>query len=109
MIPWRVVRIICSLLLLLPLVHVAYLISTATLSTLDASPETWNSEIEAYAAADARVQLPEKPILVTGGLPAKLWFGLEDVLAPQPIKLTYDLTEIVLQRIVCIYDRIGDD
>ena len=105
MIPWRVVRIICSLLLLLPLVHVAYLISNATLSALDASPETWNSEIEAYAAADARVKLPEKPILVTGGLPAKLWFGLEDVLAPQPV-LMRGLGDAIIEDISYHYERL---
>lgn len=105
MIPWRVVRILCSILLLLPLVHVVYLISSATLATLDASPEAWNKEIEAYVAADARVKLPERPIVVTGGKRAKLWFGLEDVLAPHPV-LMRGLGDAIIEDISHHYERL---
>ena len=105
MIPWRVVRILCSILLLLPLVHVAYLISDATLATLDASPEAWNKEMDAYVAADARVQLPDHPIVVTGGQRAKLWFGLEDVLAPQPV-LMRGLGDAIIEDISYHYERL---
>ncbi|NND69643.1 MAG: hypothetical protein HKN19_18775 [Halioglobus sp.] len=105
MIPWRAVRILCSILLLAPLVHVVYIISTATLATLDASPETWNKEIAAYVEADASVQLPENPIVVTGGQRAKLWFGLEDVLAPHPV-LMRGLGDAIIEDISYHYERL---
>lgn len=105
MIPWRVVRILCSILLLAPLVHVVYLISTATLASLDASPEAWNKEMDAYVAADASVKLPESPIVVTGGKRAKLWFGLEDVLAPRPV-LMRGLGDAIIEDISYHYERL---
>ncbi len=105
MLPWRVVRILCSVLLLLPLVHVVYLISTATLATLDASPEAWNPELDAYAAQDAKVQLPKHPIVVVGGQRAKLWYGLDDVLAPQPV-LMRGLGDAIIEDISYHYERL---
>lgn len=85
MFSWRIIRVICLVLLLLPVVHVAYLISGDVAASLDPSPEAWQDEIDAYRRADLASALPEKPIVVVGGLRVRLWQGLEDLLAPRPV------------------------
>lgn len=85
MLSWRTIRAICLVLLLLPVVHVAYLISGDMVAALDPSPRAWQDEIDAYRRADLAGTLPRDPIVVVGGLRVRLWQGLEDLLAPQPV------------------------
>jgi hypothetical protein len=103
---WRAVRTICSVLLLLPLVHLSYLMSRETAQTMDASPEIWAQELEHYATEDANTQLPAHPIVVVGGLRVKLWGQLADLLAPKPVlmrglgnaiveDITFNYTELI--------------
>ena len=82
---WRTIRTLCLVLLLMPVVHFAYLLSSDVLASLDPSPDAWQDEIEAYRRADLANKLPANPIVVVGGMRVKLWQGLEDILAPQPV------------------------
>ncbi|MEM8561271.1 MAG: hypothetical protein AAGF57_03510 [Pseudomonadota bacterium] len=82
---WKNIRTICAILLLIPIIHVAYLLSQEMKATLDASPQTWAAEIRDYAQADAAMDIPEMPILVVGGRRVKLWEGLDDLLSPRPV------------------------
>lgn len=82
---WKNIRTICAILLLIPIIHLAYLVSQEMKATLDASPETWADEIREYAVQDADMEMPESPILVVGGRRVKLWEGLEDLLRPTPV------------------------
>lgn len=82
---WKSIRIACSLLLLLPVVHLAYLMSRNTMETLDNSPAAWTREINAYARADAGQSLPEKPIVIIGGQRVTMWRDLQNILAPRPV------------------------
>ena len=49
---WTTIRTVAAVLLLIPIVHLAYLVSQDTLKTLDTSPEAWASEIEAFSSLD---------------------------------------------------------
>ena len=85
MFSWRAVRTTCLVLLLMPVVHLAYLVSSDVIASLDPSPNAWQDEIDAFRRADLAGKLPPDPILVVGGMRVKLWQGLEDILAPHPV------------------------
>ena len=85
MLSWNTTRTVCAVLLLIPLVHLVYLVASDTMAILDPSPDAWANEIRAYDKYDSVHQLPEDPILVVGGQRVKLWPGLEDLLAPRPV------------------------
>ncbi len=82
---WKTIRTACAVLLLLPIVHLAYLVSQDMLKTMRVAPETWANEVAAYAEEDRATQLPVHPVLVVGGRPATLWQGLDDLLSPRPV------------------------
>lgn len=102
---WKQIRIACSVLLLLPLVHLTYLLSQSTMATLNASPDTWANEIEAYVAADTAAVLPAQPIVVVGGQRVKLWHDLEREMAPQPV-LMRGLGDAIVEDITFNYARL---
>ena len=99
-------RIACTILLLLPIVHVVYLVSRDTLETLDASADAWAREISAYAATDAKGKLPRTPIVVVGGHRVKLWPDLADLLAPHPV-LMRGVGDALVEDITANYSRLG--
>lgn len=82
---WNTIRTVCAVLLLIPVVHLVYLVSRDTMATLDPSPEAWAHEVEAYVEADQSASLPGQPIVVVGERSVQLWPGLADILAPQPV------------------------
>lgn len=82
---WKITRIACILLLLLPIVHLAYLMSRDARETLNNSPEAWSREINDYASVDTATALPKNPIVVVGGRRVKLWDNLQELLAPRPV------------------------
>jgi hypothetical protein len=102
---WKKIRTACSILLLLPLVHVTYLISRDTLETLNNSPQAWTREVASYAAQDAQMQLPERPIVVVGGQRAKLWHNLEDLLAPRPV-LMRGIGDAIVEDVTANYTQL---
>jgi hypothetical protein len=102
---WKNARIVCTLLLLLPLVHLAWLLSRDVMATLDASPKVWADEMEAYIAADTAMHLPTDPIVVVGGRRVKLWPGLGDLLAPRPV-LMRGLGNATVNDITYYYERL---
>ena len=102
---WKTLRRICLILLLIPIVHLVYLVSKDTAASLDSSPEVWANEIDAYVHADRASHLPKHPIVVVGGRRVKLWTGLEDLLAPQPV-LMRGLGDAIVDDIVYNYERL---
>lgn len=104
MISWRVLRGICALLLVIPIIHVTYLIAQDTASSMNGSPSDWAKEIEAYEAKDSLAKLPNKPIVVVGGRRVTLWTGLEDVLA-QPV-LMRGIGQATVDDILYHYKRL---
>lgn len=105
MISWRTLRTICLVLLLLPIVHLVYLVSRDTVATLNSSPDAWAKEIDAYARQDRSSKLPDKPLVVVGGRRVKLWRGLEDLLAPQPV-LMRGLGDATVDDLIHNYERL---
>jgi hypothetical protein len=102
---WNTIRIVCSVMLLLPIVHLAWLMSRDTMETLNASPDAWAREVASYAAADAGMQLPASPLVVVGGQRVKLWPDLEDQLAPRPV-LMRGLGDAIVDDITFNYTRL---
>jgi hypothetical protein len=102
---WKAIRIACSLLLLLPIVHLAWLMSRDTMETLNTSPDAWAREVATYAAADTRMQLPQSPIVVVGGQRVKLWPNLADQLAPRSV-LMRGLGEAIVEDITFNYSQL---
>ena len=82
---WKTTRTFCAILLVLPLLHLALLMSSETLSLLDATPGAWKADVAAYNEALVIEELPENPVVVIGGRLVTLWPGLEQALAPKPV------------------------
>ncbi|HEY6130613.1 MAG TPA: hypothetical protein VIV27_01275, partial [Halioglobus sp.] len=102
---WKAIRIACSVLLLLPIVHLTYLVSRDTMESLNHSPNAWAREVSTYVMADNRMQLPLNPIVVVGGQRVKLWHNLEDQLAPRPV-LMRGLGDAIVEDITFHYDQL---
>lgn len=82
---WNTIRTFCAVLLLIPVIHLVYLVSRDVMASMETSPEAWADEVAAYRAADQSSELPEKPIVVIGGRQVKLWQGLDDLMSPLPV------------------------
>ena len=82
---WNTIRTVCAVLLLIPVIHLVYLVSRDTLAAMDTSPQTWAKEVSEFTAIDQSRSLPVDPIVVVGGRGVKLWRGLEDLLAPREV------------------------
>ncbi len=102
---WKTIRTIAAVLLLIPIVHLAYLVSQDTLSTLNASPEAWADEVDAFTRSDRLDQLPENPVVIVGGRRVTLWKGLDDLLAPMTV-LNRGLGDATANDISHYYQRI---
>ena len=102
---WKAFRIACTILLLLPVIHLTYLLSRDTMETLDISPDAWSREVNAYIAADAQAQLPEEPVVVVGGQRVRLWRDLEQLLAPRPV-LMRGLGSAIVEDVTHNYPRL---
>jgi hypothetical protein len=84
---WRQLRLLAAVLLLLPVFHIAYLVSDDLRSYLNPSPQVWAEDMAAYIDTDERMPLPQDPVLVVGGHRVRLWGDLQGVLAPRPVLL----------------------
>ncbi|MEH6583198.1 MAG: hypothetical protein V7754_14750 [Halioglobus sp.] len=102
---WKTIRTLAAILLLIPLVHLAFLVSRDTLLTLNASPEAWISEVEAYTRADRLQQLPDDPVIIVGGRRVKLWQDLDDLLAPMTV-INRGLGDATTNDITYFYQRL---
>jgi len=104
MLSWKTTRIICTVLLLMPIVHLAYLVSREALATLDPSPDVWAKELSAYARSDKLGELPAGPVVVVGGRRVKLWQQLDDVL-DEPV-LMRGLGDAIVEDITYNYNAL---
>ncbi len=102
---WKTIRIASTLLLLIPIVHLALLVSREALATLNSSPTVWNDELEAYARADRLVERAVDPVVVIGGRRVLLWRGVEDLLAPKAV-LMRGLGDATVNDITFHYQRL---
>jgi hypothetical protein len=104
MISWKTIRIVCMVLLLIPIVHLAYLVSRDALATLDPSPDVWADELAAYGRADRSTTLPVDPVVVLGGRRVKLWHHLEDAIS-RPL-LVRGLGDAIVEDITHNYSAL---
>lgn len=102
---WKTIRIICAILLLIPIVHLALLMSREALVMLDSSPTVWNDELDAYARTDRLVERAVDPVLIIGGRRVLLWHGVEELLAPKKV-LMRGLGDATVGDIKFHYERL---
>jgi len=102
---WKIIRTFCTILILIPIVHLTFLVSRDALAVLDASPQAWSHELEAYATQDMLRTLPESPVVVVGGRRVKLWNHLEQALAPAPVMMR-GLGDATLDDLAYHYERL---
>ncbi len=102
---WKTIRIVSAILLLIPIIHLAVLVSRDALTALDSSPTVWNAELEAYVKADRLVERPTEPILVIGGRRVLLWQGLDELLSPKPV-LMRGLGDATVTDLIFHYERL---
>ncbi|MFT5710275.1 MAG: hypothetical protein ACI8QT_000969 [Halioglobus sp.] len=102
---WKTIRIVSAILLLIPIIHLAVLVSRDALTALDSSPTAWNSELEAYVKADRLVERHTEPILVIGGRRVLLWQGLEALMSPMPIMMR-GLGDATVTDLIFHYERL---
>lgn len=102
MLSWKSIRIVCIVLLLLPIVHLAYVVSRDAMAIMDPSPAVWADELHAYAKGDNVSTLPKNPVVVVGGRRVKLWSDLPDMLADQPV-LMRGLGDAIIEDITYNY------
>lgn len=102
---WKSIRTLSAILLLIPIVHLTFLVSRETLTAMDTSPEVWGSEIEAYTQSDRLITRLVDPIEVVGGRSVTLWQGLENLLNPRPV-LMRGLGDATVNDIVFHYERL---
>ena len=102
---WKTIRTVSAILLLIPIIHLAFLASRETLANLDSSPNVWDGELAAYTRADRLVERPTDPILVIGGRRVLLWRGVVDLLAPKPV-LMRGLGDATVNDIIFHYKRL---
>lgn len=105
MFSWRAIRTFCLVLLLIPVAHLVYLVTSDMVAAMDPSPNAWEREIEAYGRADRAAHLPENPIVVVGGMRVKLWPGLEQLLAPRAV-LMRGIGGAILEDIIHNHERL---
>ncbi|MFT4768054.1 MAG: hypothetical protein ACI8RN_001184 [Glaciecola sp.] len=103
---WKTLRILAGLLLCLPLIHFALIVSRDISTYLDPSPEVWDSEIAALIAADLDDAIPQQPIVVIGGHRVRLWKDLPASLLPRATLLR-PLGDATLEDLTFHYDRLA--
>jgi len=92
-------------LLLLPLVHLAWLISTDLQRYLDPSPRTWEGELQSVVDTDMHTTLPAHPVLVVGGQRVRFWDDLPQRFAAG-VTLRRPLGDATLEDLTFYYDRL---
>jgi hypothetical protein len=102
---WKTIRVLSAILLLIPIVHLALLVSREALAALDSSPNVWDSQLDAYTKADRLVARPQDPLVVIGGRRVMLWEGLPDLLAPKPV-LMRGLGDAIVDDLNFHYERL---
>jgi len=102
---WKRIRIVCAILLLLPIIHVVYLVSSSTMDTLAVSPEVWREEVEAFNARYPDNLRPHHPIVVVGGKRVTLWDDLPQTLAPREV-LMRGVGDAIVEDIVYFYESL---
>jgi len=102
---WSTLRSFAGVVLCIPLLHLALLVSTGVRDYLDPSPEVWDDEMEALIASDLKAAIPQRPVVVIGGQRVRLWKELPARLAPQPT-LMRPLGDATLDDLIYHFDRL---
>lgn len=105
MFSWKAIRTCCLILLLIPVAHLVYLVSSDMVAAMNSSPTVWEREVEAYGRADRSAPLPDNPIVVVGGMRVKLWQDLVPLLAPRPV-LMRGIGGAIIEDVIHNHERL---
>ncbi|WOJ93176.1 hypothetical protein R0135_15515 [Congregibacter variabilis] len=103
---WNTLRTLAGLLLCIPLIHVALMVSRDISTYLDPSPEVWDGEISALITSDLDAVIPNEPVVVIGGHRVRLWKDLAVSLLPKATLLR-PLGDATLEDLIHHYDRLA--
>lgn len=103
---WKTLRTIAGLLLCLPVVHFAFLVSRDVSSYLDPSPSVWDKDIADFISSDLNATIPEEPIVVIGGHRVRLWKDLPASLLPRAT-LMRPLGDATLEDLTHHFNRLA--
>lgn len=103
---WKSLRTIAGLLLCLPVIHFALLLSKDVNNYLNPSPEVWNADIADLIDSDLDKTIPEDPIVVIGGHRVRLWKDLPAGLLPRQTLLR-PLGDATLEDLSYHFDRLA--
>lgn len=102
---WGTLKTLSTVLLCLPLLHLAYLSWQTVTAYVDPSPEAWKADMQAIIELDQRSRLPSDPILITGGQSVRLWKDLPETIGSSPT-LMRPLGDATLDDLSFYYDRL---
>jgi lysophospholipase L1-like esterase len=105
MLSWKTIRSATTILLLIPVLHLVFLVASEFSSMINTSPSAWADEVDAYMAADRLTQLEEDPIVIVGGRQVLLWQGVEEILAPRKV-LMRGLGDATVNDIAFYYEKV---
>jgi len=103
---WTTLRTVAGVLLCIPLIHVAFILSKDIGSYMDPSPEVWNRDIADLIEDDLGTTLPENPVVVIGGHRVRLWTDLPATIAPRETLLR-PLGDATLEDLSHHYNRLA--
>ncbi|EED30741.1 hypothetical protein NOR53_271 [gamma proteobacterium NOR5-3] len=103
---WKTLRTLAGLLLCIPLIHLALIVSRDLSTYLDPSPEAWDGEIAALITADLNAVIPKEPVVVIGGHRVRLWKDLPASLLPRET-LMRPLGDATLEDLAHHFDRLA--
>lgn len=81
---WTTLKTLSSVLLCLPLLHLAIQLCDTVATFSNPSPDVWHDQLQKIIAQDQVSRLPIAPILVTGGKSVLLWNSLPEALGSRP-------------------------
>ncbi|MDP5053036.1 MAG: hypothetical protein NWP69_04530 [Congregibacter sp.] len=102
---WKTLRTLAGLLLCVPLVHFALIVSRDISIYLNPSPEVWDKDIAALINSDLDATIPQEPVVVIGGHRVRLWKNLPENLLPRATLLR-PLGDATIEDLTHHYDRL---
>ena len=102
---WKTLKTLGLILLSLPLLHLGYLAWAGAQDLANPDPGVWQEDLQEIIDGDQSLSLPSAPILVTGGLSARLWRDLPAEITERPT-LIRPLGGATLQDLTHHYNRL---
>ena len=84
---WKTLKTLGLFLLCLPLLHLGFLAWATHEDLQNPDPAVWQEQLQEIIDGDQSLSLPSAPIVLTGGLSARLWRDLPAAISERPTLL----------------------